>query len=150
MKILVVYETVYGNTQKLAEEMARALQTKAMLISEVGVEMINEAEEIVIGSPTHGGRPTERMEQWMMKMSQAFEDKKVKVFDTRMEVEKQNLFLKWLMGRIGYAAEKMMAKLETWGAIRGVKPQGFLVESKGGPIKLGEIEKAREWVLNKA
>jgi len=146
MKILVVYDSVYGNTQKLAEEIAKELKTKAMRVGEVGKEMIREADEVVIGSPTHGGRPTEPMGQWMTAIGEVRRGKQVRVFDTRMEWEKQNFFLKWLMGRIGYAAEKMADKLQSLGAIAKGKPKGFIVQDKGGPLKPGEMEKASEWV----
>ncbi|MDD3648397.1 MAG: nitric oxide synthase, partial [Candidatus Dojkabacteria bacterium] len=53
--------------------------------------------------------------------------------------------LKWLMGIMGFAAPKISKSLKSndWDLV--AESEGFFVEDTKGPLKDGEIERARKW-----
>jgi hypothetical protein len=57
MRVLVIYESMYGNTHQIAEAIAEGLGTpgSAQVVSVAGVsqEMVEQADLIVVGGPTH-------------------------------------------------------------------------------------------------
>ena len=58
MRHLVIYDSIYGNTQKIAEEIATSIKGKAVYVQDFKNETLNDVTLLVVGSPTHGGRPT--------------------------------------------------------------------------------------------
>ena len=59
MKTLVIYDSVFGNTEKVALAIAAALQTTATPVRQVTAEQVRGLDVLVVGSPTRGFRPTE-------------------------------------------------------------------------------------------
>lgn len=152
MKILVIYDSVYGNTEKVAQviydQLSRANSTNLLRVSEVQKTDLVGINMLVLGSPTHGGRPTPGMQGFMDGIQQdVLIGVKVATFDTRLKEEDQNFALRLLMKTIGYASDKMMQLLEKNGGKKIAVPAGFMVTKKEGPIKAGEIEKAKDWAM---
>jgi flavodoxin len=58
MKALIVYDSVFGNTAKVAQAMAEALQTSAVPVSRVTADMLRGVDLLIVGSPTRSFRPT--------------------------------------------------------------------------------------------
>ena len=62
MKTLVIYNSVFGNTEKIAKVNTLGLssgsESKCTHYKEIGPEDIEDAEIIVVGSPTIGFRAT--------------------------------------------------------------------------------------------
>ena len=59
MKILVIYDSVFGNTEKIAQAIATMLGTQAVPVSQVDAGQLHDLDLLVVGSPTRGFRPTE-------------------------------------------------------------------------------------------
>jgi hypothetical protein len=74
----------------------------------------------------------------------------VAAFDTRLERATRGFFLKLLMSVIGYAAPKIAAQLRKQGATLIADAEGFLVTDKEGPLKSGELDRARAWAADLA
>jgi hypothetical protein len=57
MKTLVVYESMYGNTRKVAERIGEGLATRGEVrvlpVAQTTHELIDWADAIVVGGPTH-------------------------------------------------------------------------------------------------
>jgi len=148
MKTLIVYDSEFGNTAKVAKEMGKTWGKEALVkqVGEVEKKDWQGLEKMIIGSPTQGGRPTEAV--WKF-LDQVLEEKgkkiKIACFDTRLDKKRVGVGLKLLMKTIGYAAGKMAKKVEEKGVAWG-EAKGFLVEGKEGPLKEGEMERARVWM----
>lgn len=138
MKNLVVYDTVYGNTAKVAERFAEKFETKAVLVTAAEINAGEKIETLVIGSPTHGGRPTEAIVRFINSIPPESLSDKIRVicFDTRMDIRQQNFGLRLLMKTIGYAAEKMVAQIKKKFGINA-ETIVFYVEGKEGPLQEG-------------
>jgi flavodoxin len=150
MKILVVYDSMFGNTQKVAEaigsELKKKSETTIMPVGIVNEDQLNSVDLLVLGSPTHGGQATEKIREFIRNISgKKHKNLKAAVFDTRFEKESHGLFLKIVMKVFGFAANKMATTLEKNG-IRVVDIEGYIVEGKEGDLKKGELERARKWV----
>jgi flavodoxin len=151
MNVLVLYDSTYGNTEKIAQALEQEVekhdQGKLLTINDVSLGEIRSADLILVGSPTQGGAPTKSMKQFLDDLPQdAFDGKLVAAFDTRFDVRVQKLFLRLLMKLIGYASPRISARLQSKGGELASEPVGFIVQDKAGPLKPGEVERATIWV----
>jgi flavodoxin len=133
MKALVVYDSVHGNTEKVARAIGEAIGGQVLRVDDVNPANLKELDLLIVGSPTHGGFPTEAI-HGLVKASLAMEGVSVAAFDTRT---KRTVF--------GYAAPKIARNLEKNGGELLVPPEGFLVVGMEGPLKDGELERAGAW-----
>ncbi|MDD2274474.1 MAG: flavodoxin family protein [Candidatus Pacebacteria bacterium] len=144
MKNLVIYDSCFGNTEKIAEAIAKSISAKAIKINDIKDANLNEVELIILGCPTHGGRPTEAIQKFINDIT--LKNIKFAVFDTRMSKDDINIALKLLIKLIGYASPKMAKTLKSKGYELITSPEGFLVKGKEGPLSDGEIERAKNWI----
>lgn len=154
MKTLVIYDSLYGNTRKIAEGVADACKAYGSVRFEQA-EMLDQidlqGEEMVfVGGPTHNQTLSPKLKKLLNHTNMAtFYGVKAAVFDTRYEMPK------WLLTlRSGTAANKLASKLSGQGAKVLVQPESFLIEhDREGPLLEGELERAKNWakfVLEKA
>lgn len=149
MKTIVVYDSVFGNTAKIAAQIADSLKTEAVQVDKVDESMLSGADLIVVGSPTRAFKPTPNMIAWVEKLtSSKLGQAKLAVFDTRMDTrDTKNLMMRFV-NAMGYAAPWMQKKLSAKG-FQVVKPaEGFFVEASEGPLKAGELERATAWATS--
>lgn len=146
MKALVVYDSAYGNTAKVAAAIAAGMNTRALQINDVSKSELSDTDLLVIGSPTQGGQPLPSVMEFVDDLSSSeIKGKKFAAFDTRFDIKDQNLPFRILMKTIGYAAEKIAAGLRSKDSHQIAKPEGFVVIDKEGPLKPGELERASIW-----
>lgn len=150
MNILVVYDSAYGNTAKVAEAIGDSLKSFGNVtsapIGDITAKDLLHQDFLFIGSPTQGGRPTKPTIQFIAELpKEVIDTAKLAVFDTRFEITEQKKALQLLMKVIGYAAPKMAASLKQKGCTVVSTPQGFIVADKEGPIRDGEIDRATQW-----
>jgi flavodoxin len=135
MKALVIYDSNYGNTQKVAEAVAAGLGAKAVTVSEARTEKLDDLDLLVVGSPIIGWRPTEKMMNFLGELKDgSLSGLSATTFDTRVK-----LFIH------GDAKDNMANSLEKIGAKIIAEPRAFYVRGKEGPLFEGEIEKATAW-----
>lgn len=135
MKALVLYDSNFGNTAKIAEVIAHELGTKATTISDVKPDDLPQYDLLVLGTPINGWMPTVGMQVFLDKLP-LLDGVKATSFDTRVK-----LFIH------GDAMGTIASVLERRGAELIVEPMPFYV---AGPqetpyIVDGEIEKAGKW-----
>ncbi len=146
MNALVIYDSVYGNTEKIAKTIAKTLpaETKVLSVSQANPADLNKIDLLIMGSPTHGGRPTPAMKEFLDKNPKdALKNIQVTAFDTG--IEGKGIGMKILTGLLGYAAPKIAKELQKKGGQLIVPAEGFFVEGKEGPLKTGELERAEKW-----
>ncbi len=151
MQILILYDSFYGNTEKIALAINNSLSSdhsvKVSRVSEFNPGQLNDFELLIVGSPTQGFRPTKAMTEFLNKIpSNALKGIKVSAFDTRISVTDINSrFLKIFIRLFGYAAKPLSTMLVKRGGILVIPPIGFLVKDTEGPLKDGELDRATEW-----
>lgn len=133
MKALVIYDSTYGNTEKIAQAIAETIDCQVMQASEVSPADLHTFDLLVFGSPTHGGFQSEAIDGFLKTLS-PLKGVKAAAFDTRT---KRTIF--------GYAAPKIARKLEKLGYHLLVPAEGFFVLGTEGPLLEGELERAVIW-----
>ena len=148
MKAVVIYDSVYGNTQKIAQAIGDGLtgEVKVMQVGDMNASEVKSFDLLIVGSPVHGGRATPAIDAFLKQFPvHSLEGKSVAAFDTRFEAEGQGIGLRILMSVIRYAAERIAKELTKKGGRLVAEPEGFIVEQKEGPLKQGELERASTW-----
>ena len=147
MKSLVIYDSVYGNTEKIAQAIGKSLKAGVVSIKQVKTEDFKGIELLLVGSPTQAFNMLPAVKTWLKSLPKgSLTGMKVAAFDTRMDVKKvNNVFLTFMESIFGYAAEKIGKVLIKKGGIQLVKPEGFMVEGSEGPLHDGELERAEQW-----
>ena len=156
MKAIVVYESHWGNTAAIARAIAEGigLEARAMSTAEATREVIAGADLIVAGAPLLGfSLPTESMLQglagnagrdptppdlsrpsmraWLDALPQG--SGRAAAFETRI----------WWSP--GSAAKAILKRLEALGYRPVAKAQRFIVQGKYGPLRAGELQRAKAW-----
>lgn len=140
MKTLVVYDSVYGNTEQVARAIGGAIEGDVVVLkaAEAGPAVLEGIDLLLIGAPTQGGRPTVPVQEFLKKISGAdVKDKNVAAFDTRIPAKWVTIF--------GYAAGKIAKDLQKKGANLVLDPEPFFVKGTKGPLRDGELERAAAW-----
>ena len=140
MKTLVVYDSVYGNTEQIARAIGGAItgDVKVLHVGEANPSELEGIDLLVIGAPTQAGRPSPAMQGFLKKVSEPdIKGINVAAFDTRISA-------KWV-GIFGYAAGKIAKNLKGKGGTLILPPEPFFVEGTEGPLKEGELERAASW-----
>lgn len=137
MKALVIYDSIFGNTRIIAEAISKEFggDARAVLVSDVDLGWLKEADLIVVGSPIRGWKPSEKMQEFLESLGkEQLKGVKAAAFDTRVK-----LFIH------GDAAKKITQRLKNSGAKIIIEPQAFFVKGREGPLFDGEIKKAVQW-----
>ena len=140
MKTLIVYDSVHGNTEKIARAIGDAIagEVKVLRAGEVSSSELETFDLLIVGSPTHGGRPTKEIQDFLKKAPvTALKGTSVAAFDTRLSTILARIF--------GYAAGRIAGSLKRKGGNLMVSPEGFFVKGTEGPLKEGEVERAAGW-----
>jgi hypothetical protein len=164
MRALIVYESIYGNTQAVAKAIAEGLSP----VMEVGLVEVGAAPRVlgedvdllVVGGPTHAhgmtnpdsranavGKAGERqvsrgsgIREWLGTVQVGSRQIAAAAFDTRIKGPE----LLW-----GSAAKGAEKELRGLGIRLVVPPSSFLIGGPTGPVfdRLleGEVERARQW-----
>jgi len=162
MKSLVVYESWFGNTRRVAEEIADALAAAGEVeLASVDdpLPSFEDVDLLVVGAPTHvhglSSRASRKkaIEQrgrdgdegigvrgWLEELP-ILASPLVAVFDTR--ADKPALL-------VGSASHKIASRLRKRGYRLVGEPQSFFVEGTPGPLEEGELERAAEWARSLA
>jgi len=151
--ILILYDSIFGNTEKLAKAMSKSLegsyQVELRSVDEVFPERLDDTNFLIVGSPTRNAKPTGGLVEFLRKIpSQGLNGVKFVTFDCRLaksELKKHFIYLS-LSWFLSYAGDKISKNLALLGGIKVAPNEGFYVNSIEGPLKNGELERAEKWV----
>ena len=164
MKVVVAYESIYGNTRAVAEEVAQGLRPASEVVvaslRDVDPGLLEGVDLLVVGGPTHmhglsssksrelavnaaeeeglhvepGAADGPGLREWLAAREGA--GARAAAFDTRLD--KSPVLT-------GAAARGIAKRLRRRGYELVGDPESFLVEDSEGPLVEGELERAREW-----
>ena len=158
MKALVVYESMFGNTEEVARAIADGLRTRMEVdlheVSQAPQQITEPVDLVVVGGPTHAfsmSRPSTRaqalqqgarqgqealgLREWLAHLRKGPHAELVAAFDTRVQKAR------WLPGSAAKRAVKVARAL-------GYAPAGkqsFYVVDTSGPLVPGELDRAEGW-----
>jgi flavodoxin I len=145
MKALVVYDSVYGNTRVIAQAIGDAIpaEVEVLPVGEVSASELEAYDLLIVGAPTHGGRPSEGVRAFLDQIqSPALEGIDVAGFDTRVTNKLARI--------LGFAAPKIAKALKKKGGTLVGSPGDFYVTGGEGPLQEGEVERAARWAKEMA
>jgi flavodoxin I len=150
MKALVLYESFFGNTEKIARAVGTALglaDSDIVRVIEFKPAQLVGVDLLIVGTPTRAFQPSQDTKAFLKRLpSNSLAGKKVAAFDTRaVFTDKTPGILKFMAGLFGYAAEPVSKKLVKKGGTQAQTPGWFYVLESEGPLKNGELEHAAEW-----
>ena len=142
MYTLIVYDSLYGNTEHVARRIASTLsefgQARAVRVGHIHPDELQNVDLLILGCPTQAMRQTPAMQAFIASIPQAIlGDLPIACFDTRF----RGAF--WMLS----AAPAMAKQCKTRGVELIAQPESFYVKSmkKEGPLLPGEIERAVSW-----
>lgn len=146
-KFFVIYDSVFGNTEKIAQSIAATLETQAILVGDVDTDQLHGLDLLVVGSPTRGFRPTEGISKLLNGLlKNHLTGVRVAAFDTRIVLQTiDSKALRFLVDKGGYAASTIAKTLVKKGGVLAAPGEGFFVTGEQGPLKDGELEHAAAW-----
>ena len=148
LKALVVYDSMYGNTEKIALSIGGAItgDVRVIHVNEANPPELESVSLLIVGSPTQGFRPTKPVQTLIKNLAgETLKDITVAAFDTRFAESDVGTALRLLIKMGGYAAPHIAKELKKKGVNLTVPPEGFIVKGKEGPLKEGELERAAAW-----
>ncbi len=145
MRILVVYDSVFGNTKKIASTIADALGEDVTLSHVEETALEGSYDVIVVGSPTRAFQPTKPIKDFVKRLTKD-QVAKIAFFDTRIDIEKvDSKMLRRMEKWFGYSndtLEKIAAKKHI-----PCHPNSgaFFVLDSEGPLADDAVEDAAIW-----
>lgn len=159
MRSLVVYESLWGNTEQVARAVAAGLSDSMTVdVVQVGAAPTAPTDDVdllVVGGPTHTfsmSRPSTRSEavtrgaenaasgpgirEWIAALPKARDGLLVATFDTRVDKVRR------LPGSAARKAGKLLRHL---GYAQVLDAESFYVADMEGPLLDGEMDRARVW-----
>lgn len=140
MGTLVIYESMYGNTEQIARAIADGLGAAGSVevrSMQAAGELPAGLELLVVGGPTYAHGVEASMKMFLDGLpSNVLDGVRAAAFDTR---------LNWPKLLSGAASKGIADRLERKGALIVADPESFLVEDKDGPLLAGELERAAAW-----
>lgn len=141
-KALVVYDSIHGNTRTVAEKIAEVIAAAGKIKTELGTvddvdsAKIRKCDILVIGTPNHYSKPSEKTKSFIEKLhGPDLESKKVAAFDTCLRKQQGRAF-----GRI----EKHVREMAP-GAQLVIPGLSVFVGGVKGPILEDELSKCLEF-----
>jgi len=157
MRAIVVYESLWGNTEHVAQAIARGLESVApveVFSADAAPTQLEAYDLVVVGGPTHAfsmsrsstresavlnkaaPRVIERgIREWLDDVSQVFHAVHAVTFDTKVESPRLP----------GSAAKAARSDLRSRGFDVSTPSQTFRVHGYEGPLVDGELERAAAW-----
>jgi flavodoxin len=144
MRILIVYASQYGNTQKLALAMDRALSPDhevRVVHAPAARKMTAEGVDLlIVGAPTQMRGLRLLAKPFLVGLeSRGFRGVPAAAFDTRMGDFVQTV-----------ASDVIARHLVGSGCRLAAEPASFLVAGLDGPVLEGEVERAASWARSVA
>ncbi|MEV8098529.1 flavodoxin domain-containing protein [Kitasatospora sp. NPDC085879] len=173
MQAVIVYESMYGNTRQVAEAIAAGVHEAApdadvscLPVAEATADATRAADLLVVGGPTHmhgmssglsrrlahgaqaqkaaresgalasDPEPDESpgLRAWFHRLPETESGTHAAAFDTRADFRLSGGAAEGIARRLAHHHYDVLAE-----------PEGFIVEDAEGPLRAGELDRARTW-----
>jgi len=140
VKALVVYDSVYGNTEKVARALAAGLESgggdvDVIKVGLVKFDELGKVDLLCVGSPVHAWNMSKPAKEFLehLKKVEGLSGKKAFAFDTKM---KSRL--------AGSAGGKIERKLKDLGLTIAKPSESAIVKGREGPLEENAEEKFQQ------
>jgi hypothetical protein len=166
MRTLVVYESVFGNTHKVADAIGRGVaaadpqgELAVLPVSEATADVTAGTDLLIVGGPTHMRGLSREMTR-----GGAIRDARASEHEDTLDPDAEGPGLRdWFdmlsasghraaafdtradMRLAGGAAKGIAKRLRRHGFTLIADPEGFFIEGQDGPLRDGELQRAESW-----
>jgi len=159
MRAIVVYESLWGNTEQLARAIADAVAERGsveVLDSDAAPTSVEGFDLVIVGAPTHAfsmsraatradavkshgapHQPVRGIREWLEVLERPQREIPVIVFDTRVDHPRLP----------GSAAKAARHELHSLGFLTTAVQETFRVHGYEGPLLDGELERSVAWAM---
>ncbi|MHA2392113.1 MAG: flavodoxin family protein [Promethearchaeota archaeon] len=143
MKIVIIYETRFGNTKKVAEAIGEGLSeeghdVKVNHVKEINLDEMGDMDLIVIGSPTYAGSHVPSIRKFINNLSGSkMEGKSIIAYDTH-SAGGEGTFLRKAVFKMEKQIKKKLPSMNIL-----MNGRQFKVHGIKGPLIDGELEKCK-------
>ena len=150
MRTLVIYDSAFGNTQKVAEAVGTGISgAEVRHVAQVKPEDFGDLDCLIVGSATQKQNFLDGMRNFLSGIPQnSLNGVNIAAFDTRISIDDVRSTASRLAARVflhRYAAEPIADALKAKGGAEVIDAEGFFVLDTEGPLKAGELERATAW-----
>jgi len=145
---LVIYDSVFGNTAKVAEAIGEALGgAPVRKVTEISPEDLEDLKILFVGSPTRIFNPTSATMTFLKNLRpNTLNGVRAAAFDTRIpEDQADSRVFRFMVKLFGYADKKITKALTRAGAVLALENAGFGIIGFEGPLAEGELDRAKTW-----
>jgi len=144
MPTVVIYDTKFGNTARIAEAIARGAGARGSVsvldTAEAAQPLTERPDLLIVGGPTQKRGPSPALRGFLDALPPSLRGVPAATFDTRYRGAT------WLMGSAASAAARRLGEA---GARLAAPPESFFI-ARGGPLErqgleAGELERAEAW-----
>lgn len=141
MRSVVVYDSQFGNTEAIAQVVAKALgqygTARAAHVHETAITQLRDVDLLVFGCPVQGWSPSSDLRIFVERLPlEVLRGPRIACFDTRLHVPR-------LIGN--FAAPQLAGRLKRLHIEPVAPPEGFYLQKREGPLQPGEAQRAAEW-----
>lgn len=160
MRAVVVFDSMFGNTQQIAQAVADGLAAAGSVelvgVADAPSRLDADVDVLVVGGPTHAhGMSTHNsrrvtpdlagkgavegrigLKDWLGGLTALPHGTYAAAFDTRFRKPR------WLTGSAAAGAARVLRRR---GCELAAPPESFFVEHTPGPLFAGELQRARAW-----
>ena len=151
MKALLICDSVYGNTERIAQAIGNVLgvqnEIRVRRVSDIKPTDLANLNLLIVGSPTQQFRGTPAIKKFIGGIRKGeLNNVQVAAFDTRLGMDDMpSPILPPFVRIFGYAAKPIADALVSKGGKLIASPEGFMFKAMEGPLKDGELERAARW-----
>jgi len=151
MKVLIVFDSQFGNTKQIAEAIAGQFNVdsvRSLRVEETHAIDLAECDLLVVGAPTQLHGPTTSLRGLLENIPRgALRQVKVAAFDTRYRM---SAFLSgsaalWIAHRLRRAGAELVAEPKSFFIERDRPPKGVKRRHELERLEPGEVARAAEW-----
>ncbi|MFJ9445744.1 flavodoxin family protein [Kitasatospora sp. NPDC101235] len=172
MHTVIVYESMYGNTREIAEAIAEGVHdadpgasVDCLPVAEADAEVTRSADLLVVGGPTHMRGMSSGLSRRMAAAAEGHKEGREEAAAKARETAQGPGLRAWFhdlpttgaatyaaafdtrvdIPRAGGAADGIAHRLSRHHYDVVAEPEGFIVEDTDGPLRAGELDRARAW-----
>ncbi len=152
MNVLIVYDSAFGNTERIARAIAERLGSARLIrVEEAGALEHPECDLLIVAAPTQRQRASPAMQEWLERLPRgALKNVPAAAFDTRYRMSRllTGSAAARIASRLKRAGARLVVPPESFFMGRDVPPQGQKRRHEMERLEPGEEGRATQWAAS--
>lgn len=151
MKVLIVYDSAYSHTMKIAQAIALGFihekNVSVKHIEAINSSALRDVETLIIGSSSNSSRPSKNMMKFLESIpKKGLESIAIAAFETKLKPGGIRISFPRLRSDRAHKISKFIDKIMLKkGGIQVLPPEAFFIRGRRGMVEREELVRARDW-----